>query len=717
MNYLWYNYFGGLMSKFLKDNTFLIKEYDFEKNKSINLDSITEGMGISLWWKCEKGHEWQASVNNRSKGRNCPYCSNRKVLKGYNDLETTNPELSKEWNYEKNGNLKPDMISKGSHKKVWWKCEKGHEWQAIIYNRAIGNGCIYCSNQKVLKGYNDLESTNPELSKEWNYEKNGNLKPDMFTFGSSQKVWWKCEKGNEWEAAICYRNTGIGCPICNEELQTSFPERAIYYYIKKYFDSCINNYRVGDLNNKEIDIFIPELNVGIEYDGEYYHKSVKKDLTKDELCEKNNIKLIRIREVRCPKYASSSIKIYLDKNNDNISLGKAIYKILEIINVKNPQVNVLKDLDNIRNLMHYMKKEQSLISTNPEIIKEWYYEKNKLLDPSMVTAGSEKIVWWKCKKGHEWQARINGRCGKKLGCPYCANKKVLNGYNDLITINPELSKEWNYEKNGELKPNMITSGSNQKVWWKCKKGHEWKQTVWKRTKGYSCPVCSNQKVLVGYNDLMTTNPELLEKWNYKKNGELKPNMITSGSNKKVWWKCEKEHEWEATPSDVKNGRQCPICSNNIVLKGYNDLMTINPELSKEWNYEKNGELKPDMVVFGSTKKVWWRCKNGHEWKKSIVSRTWGKGSGCPYCANKKVLKGYNDLMTINPELSKEWNYEKNGELKPNMVTSGAGKKVWWKCSKCGHEWEALISHRKKGHGCPQCANHTRWDTRKKKSIK
>lgn len=84
-------------------------------------------------------------------------------------------------------------------------------------------------------GYNDLATINPTLAKEWNYKKNGDLKPNMVKPNSDKKVWWKCVKGHEWEAIISSRNKGNGCPICARELQTSFPEQAIYFYLKNCF--------------------------------------------------------------------------------------------------------------------------------------------------------------------------------------------------------------------------------------------------------------------------------------------------------------------------------------------------------------------------------------------------------------------------------------------------------------------------------------------------
>jgi len=105
---------------------------------------------------------------------------------------------------------------------------------------------------------------------------------------------------------------------------------------------------------------------------------------------------------------------------------------------------------------------------------------------------SNKKAWWKCKKGHEWQATINSR-NNGIGCPYCAGKKVLPGYNDLATTNPELALEWHPNRNESLSPTMVTSGSHKKVWWKCNKGHEWQATIDKRNRGNRCPVCAKEK--------------------------------------------------------------------------------------------------------------------------------------------------------------------------------------------------------------------------------
>lgn len=271
--------------------------------------------------------------------------------------------------------------------------------------------------------------------------------------------------------------------------------------------------------------------------------------------------------------------------------------------------------------------------------------------------------------------------------------------NCLAVVNPKLAAEWHPTKNGSLTPDMVTKGSNKKVWWKCGQGHEWQAQINKRSSGRGCPYCSGRKVLKGFNDLATTNPQLAAEWHPTKNGSLTPDMVNRGSTKKVWWQCGQGHEWQSTINNRSSGNGCPYCSKWKALKGVSDLSTVNPELAAEWHPSKNGSLTPDMVARNSRKKVWWRCRRGHEWQAKVSNRS--SGNGCPYCSGQKVLKGFNDLATVNPELASEWHPTKNGSLTPDMVTKGSNKEVWWKCRR-GHEWQARIVSRSRGTGCPFC---------------
>lgn len=134
------------------DNERLMIDWDFEKNSKLGLNpsEISDKSQKRAWWICEEGHEWEAIIRNRSNGNNCPFCTGRKILNGYNDLATTHPSLAKEWNWQKNNDLSPYDISFGSNKKVWWMDELGHEWEASVEQRTRGNGCPCCSRENRI---------------------------------------------------------------------------------------------------------------------------------------------------------------------------------------------------------------------------------------------------------------------------------------------------------------------------------------------------------------------------------------------------------------------------------------------------------------------------------------------------------------------------------------------------------------------------------------
>ncbi len=772
--------------KSLVDNIILMKEWNYEKNGDLKPENFMPNSNKKVWWKCEEGHEWEAVISSRTAGRNCPYCSGKKRLKGFNDVftlhqswkkywdfETNNinninpyllgdkshvkvnwicskcgkkfarvlshtkdivlcnectnknnglnkvktiiknkgslldncPEIAKEWNYEKNGDLKPENVSTNSNKKVWWKCKEGHEWEAVINSRTgtSNNNCPYCSNQKILKGYNDLETLYPEIAKEWNAQKN-KINPCEVGAGSGKKYWWICKQGHEYEMSPLDRIYGMGCSVCSSERKISVPEKTVLFYLKKFLSEKIeSNFRSKLILNKEIDIFIPNKKIGIEYDGIYFHKDKKRDKMKDLICEQQDIKLYHIAESKSENIVNDNYIFYDVRKETNLEW--AINILLNIIlNTKcNYDINIKRDRIKIYNLIDFYEKEQSLLNNYPEIAKEWNYEKNGKLKPEFVPYGSEKKVWWKCKEGHEYEAIIYSRTKTTGGgCPYCAGQKVLSGYNDLKTLYPEIAKEWNYEKNGDLKPDNITIGSNKKVWWICSKGHEWQIQVHQRTLyQHNCPYCAGQKAIVGKNDLLTKNPKLAAEWNYEKNGDLKPENFMPNSHKKIWWICEKNHEWEASIDDRNTGNGCPYCSNSKLLEGYNDLLTKNPKLAAEWNYEKNGDLKPNNFFPNSHRKVWWICSKGHEYEAYIIDKN--NGSGCPICSNKIIVKGINDLATLNPDIVQFWNYDKNCKLTPNNVGSGSGKKVWWKCPSCNYEWQLrIVDMVNKKYKCIRC---------------
>ncbi len=635
-------------------NPKLAKQWHPDKNDDLAPDDVLPGSNKKVWWRCslEDDHEWKTSVAHRSRrGHDCPYCSGHKASK-QNSLAATCPDIAKEWHPTKNGKLTPDEVTAGSGKIVWWQCTKNneHEWEALINNRKKGSGCPICANKKTVIS-NSLAVNNPELAKEWHPTKNGSLTPYDVTAGSNKKAWWKCHRGtdHEWETYISLRNRGRGCPKCGSS--TSGPELRIYAELNTIFDSIENRFIYDEY---EIDIYIPEIDFGIEYDGEYWHRSKYQiDLNKTEALE-DKIFLLRLRERGLEKIRKTDIS--LKKRDISIDVIKEILKVILVVRkIDTPTISKkindylnreqwiandeYKKLQFERNQIDF---EESIAYLFLQLSGEWHYEMNHPMLPDFYSPGSNKMVWWRCLKGddHVWKAPIVARTVGG-GCPICSGKKVVES-NNLSALYPELAKEWHPTKNKELTPIDVVPGSNKKVWWQCSKGddHVWQTSVAKRTKGDGCPICSN-RIIVKSNCLETLNPQLASEWHPAKNGAISPRNVSPGSNKKAWWKCNKasDHEWEAVIVSRDNGMGCPMCSNQIVVNS-NCLATLNPELAKQWHPTKNKNLTPYNVVPGSGKKVWWLGTCGHEWETSVRNRTAGKDCyRCRHIKRKRTMGG------------------------------------------------------------------------------
>jgi len=338
--------------------------------------------------------------------------------------------------------------------------------------------------------------------------------------------------------------------------------------------------------------------------------------------------------------------------------------------------------------------DNSIARMRPELVSEWS-DKNAPLTPQEVPFGSNKLYWWKGACGHEWQTSAKARShGEK--CPICSNARIIPGVNDLESLYPDLAKEWSPEN--EMLPSEVGPGSHKKAIWNGKCGHTWVSEIRARVRGAGCPYCSHNLVLAGFNDLETLFPDVAKEWS-PRNLPLKPSQVTAYANKKVWWRCEKGHEWYTLISTRSYGSKCPYCSGIQLLKGFNDLATLHPEMVKEWS-ERNYPLAPSDINEKSTRNVWWKCGIcGNEYRAVVKSRV--HGLQCPVCAERAVLKGYNDLATTDPDIAAEWHYEKNRRT-PENISRYSLYPVWWK-GRCGHEWKDKVANRTiEGAGCIYC---------------
>jgi len=330
----------------------------------------------------------------------------------------------------------------------------------------------------------------------------------------------------------------------------------------------------------------------------------------------------------------------------------------------------------------------SLETNYPEISEEWNYSKNIGITPIEITPGSNKKVWWRCKKdgSHEWLASPKQRAKQNNTCPVC---------NSLLVKFPKIVKEFHPTLNKNIDIKDLAYSSHSKVWWKCPKGfdHVWQASPNSRTSmNTGCPICAGYRV-VKSNSLATIFPELAAQWDFKKNTNLTPDSVYAKSTRKVWWKCPEgpDHNWKAQIKSRANGIGCPICSGRKIAKS-NSLGYKYPEIAKLFHQTKNIGISVYGVTPFSSAIVWWKCPEGndHIWKSTVANVV--NGSTCPVCMGRKITES-NNLGTLYPELLKEWDFEKN-LIDPKKTSPGSKYKVWWICQRDNeHTWYSTIKDR------------------------
>lgn len=632
-----------------------------------------------------------------------------------------NTELMKEWDWERNTDLNPEHLLNNSNKKAWWICAKcGNKWETAIYNRAGRDhtGCPYCARQKIMPGYNDLQTEYPKIAKEWHPTKNGNLTPSMVMGGSSKKAWWICSVGHAYQQSIAQRTSRNGsCPYC------------LGQKVLVGFNDLASNF--------------PKI-------AQEWHPTKNGNLKPTQISKGSNKKFWW----RCTKCRHEWEARVADRTKDHTGCPACANKVL-------------------------IQGFNDLATKFPKVAAEWHPTKNGNLTPKDVKATSNKKVWWICDHTHEYEQAIQLRTTRSSGCPFCTGNKVWKGFNDLATTYPKIAKEWHPTKNGKLTPWNVIAGSQKKVWWLCPAGHEYEQSLIKRTsRDYSCPICSGHKALAGYNDFATKYPQQAREWHPTKNGMLKPSDVTFGSGKKVWWKCPIGHEYQASMHDRgTGGTNCPICSARNFTSFpeqaiFYYIKQVFPDASNR--YKKIFDTFMEFDIYIPSVKVaveydgvnWHRTEAEHKRElkkyalcqkhhvtlirvKEVSKQTWNNvadkvyylkkvkrtdfsqlentislilndikaiGGRSNFSVNINVLKDKNKiqeyLTTIENSLEKErpdvaakWNYDKNGNLTPAMFSVSSNEKVWWRCPDCGHEWESSINSmtREGRYGCAICS--------------
>ena len=671
-------------------------------------------------WKCDKNHKWSAVICERvgsaeyARKTNtplCPYCSGKKASATCN-LTTECRELLAEWDYEKNNGRKPEEFSVASNQKVHWKClfNQAHRWEAKISNRTLlHRGCPACAKEFKIsypartlffylqQAVSDCECEVPFQNK---YkidivlplsECKIAIEHDGFYFHDNPKSQKRAVKKYKILEAAGYKMLRIRDSKEVSEVFTEHEGAVVYPFEEryKYLDAMIFHvFHMLNLPLPDIDHWRDYYKINQLYFIErkkhtlaIEYPELAKEWSKNNPFGSDTVASKSARRVlwTCP-YCNRDYPAIIANRVRNGSkcpyCGPTKTKVCE---------------------------ENSLARKFPEVSKEWHYALNAPLTPRDILPGADKRFFWRCAKGHVWEAPAYARTGpRKHGCPMCSHHSASEE-TCLQTLNPELSRFWHYEKNAPLTPEDVTAQSNKRLWWVCQKGHTWKQSVnvmSKLSPEKFCPFCSNRQVCKD-NSLAFRNPKLVAEWDDEQNAPLTLEQVLFDSKKQVWWR-RGELVWrDSVYNRNLKGQNMPPKTKKNVHQIYS-LATVNPKLAAQWNAEKNGTLTPKDVSANSGKNIWWKCPQcENEWETTVAKRN-GRGDGCPYCSRRRVSPEY-CLATQNPALAAQWHPFKNGNLRAQDVLPVSAKKVWWKCPQCENEWKATISNRSKGRGCPKCA--------------
>lgn len=186
-----------------------------------------------------------------------------------------------------------------------------------------------------------------DLVEEWLEEPLYNGTPYTVTVGSDKVVSWCCKECNFiWKTQVKNRALhDTGCPKCMERYNVAFPEMVIYFYLRKIFEDTVLNSKIDNIAPYDsVDVYIPSLNLIIEYDGGLTHADrYDIDLQKSELIIEQGYILIRIRDNDLLPLNIDGIEEYLYKRDSNKSIQEMLNHLLDIhlyINLKNKDQNL-----------------------------------------------------------------------------------------------------------------------------------------------------------------------------------------------------------------------------------------------------------------------------------------------------------------------------------------------------------------------------------------
>lgn len=392
--------------------------------------------------------------------------------------------------------VSPQDVAPSANKRAWWVCEKGHEFDANVNKVTRGRGCPYCSGKRVLPGFNDLASVYPHIAKDLDDAKNGGITGENVAAKSSQRLWFKCDKGHRAHSIVKKRVTSNGCPQCKERvkrnaLSVDHPDLVQYWDAEKNGDLTAGDVTSG--SKKKVWWLC-------DYGHSFSTSVIERVRAGVKMCPVCNRKKV-VAGVNDLATMLPDLAQEWDEKKNTMSPHEVAPRSMKSAHWICDKGHQWEELINRRSLGEkcpYCSRKRvlagfnDLATTHPDLAAQWDNENNGDLRPHDVTSGSNTVVHWVCEKGHKYSLPVKSRTGsRRTGCSYCTGRKVLAGFNDIATTHPDLvEKYWDFDMN-TTRPQEVTHGMTQKVWWKCDEGHTCEIAICSKTRRHSlCPKCS-----------------------------------------------------------------------------------------------------------------------------------------------------------------------------------------------------------------------------------
>ena len=665
---------------------FPIAEKFWADNKDPNKYTIDSKAMIN--WKCDKGHDFKKAINKFVANQDCPVC------KKQGNRLTNNSKAVSMWDYKKN-EVDIKKVSLRNNKAYWWLCDKGHSFR-MQCDRINDNDykCPYCDMDTLDK--------HPELLKQFDFDNNPDIDIHYTSCNSKLVANWKCPNcGYEWKAQIASRHNRKGhCPCCEERtaIQAGYNDIfSLYPELKLDFN---DDYDASNEGVSSTRIAKWKCHTcGYKWETTLTGRIKDGKINKCPACA--NIVRTKSYAEQYPEllnyYSSNNKKPLTELVTGQLDKQKFLWICDKHGEYEQYLSAQIRGLNTKYKGCPYcagkkVKKEESFGYAHPELIKEYSSENKE--DIYSITLNSDKEAIWECECGNKWKTSFRTRhqgFGKCKKCnPYSNYEKML------ADERPDLELYYQDERDFDT----YAVSSNKNTTWECENGHRFNMPVYKMTRysSFTCPICEDIKLEVGVNDFESNYPELSKEWSI--NNERKPNETIKSNNPVIKWTCKDcGHEYLAKLQDKINGFTCPVCDDRTTVKGINDLTTTHPLLAKE--YSINNERDITTVRKNIDVYALWTCPDCHSDYQYLVKDKEAGDNVCPYCNNKRVKSGFNDLLAVEPILAKR--YSIHNELPTDKILATSPSIYRWNCDNCGGEYPATIKQIKDGY-CPFCNN-------------